>query len=90
MPSVSDHARRDAEHAARSDIRIVLMKYARRLDEKAKANIANAIASAPPGTEINGTQIGRDAAAAAIESLLSSEPYDAIEAPAAPAASLDA
>lgn len=90
MPSVSDHIRRDAEHAARSDIRVVMMKYVRRLDEKAKAAIADAIANAEPGAELNGTDIGRDAAAQAVADLIGSEPYDAVDGTASAAAALEA
>lgn len=90
MPSVSDHIRRDAEHAARSDIRVLILKYVRRMDEQAKAHIAEAIANAEPGAELDGTRIGRDAASKAIAALIAPEPFEALEGTAAPAAQLDA
>jgi hypothetical protein len=62
---VSDHVRRDAEHAARAEISILLSKYQRRLYEEAKTNIAAAITAAEPGREIDGTEIGREAVLAA-------------------------
>lgn len=67
MPSVSDHVRRDAEHAARSDIRVQIMRFIRRMDDEAKAHISESIARAEAtGDPIDGTEIGRDAAARAI------------------------
>lgn len=67
MPAVSDHIRRDAEHAARSRIRVQLHKYLRRMDQDAKAEIAKAIAAADAtGEPVDGTAIGEAAAAWAI------------------------
>ena len=67
MPAHSDHVRRDAEHAARSEVAIVLSKYVRRLNEEAKAHIAQKLAA---GQVTDGTQLGRDAAQAAVSSYL--------------------
>lgn len=67
IASVSDHVRRDAEHAARSEIRVHIMRYVRRLDEQAKAHIADAIAAAEAsGEPVDGLEIGRAAADRAI------------------------
>lgn len=67
MPSISDHVRRDAEHAARSKIRVAIMRFVRRMDEQAKAHIADAIAAAEAsGDPIDGAEIGEDAASRAI------------------------
>lgn len=81
MPSVSDHVRRDAEHAARSLIRVQVMRYVRRMDEQAKAHIAAAIEAAETaGDPIDGTAIGEDAAARAIGTYMASgEPAAAID-----------
>lgn len=82
MPSVSDHVRRDAEHAARSDIRIHIARFIRRMDEQAKAYIQSAIESAESeGAVVDGLEIGREAAARAIASYMDSgEPQAAIDA----------
>lgn len=82
MPSGSDHTRRDAEHAARSDIRVQVMRYIRRMDEEAKAHIAEAIAKAEAtGADVDGTSIGKDAAARAISVYMADgEPQPAIDA----------
>lgn len=82
MPSVSDHVRRDAEHAARSKIRVAVSKYIRRMDEQAKADIAGAIeAAAARGDVIDGTAIGEDAAARVVASYIGpGDPQPAIDA----------
>ena len=51
---------------------IVIAKYVRRLNEEAKAHIANALA-AQDGGLIDGTQLGRDAAQAAVTNYLGLE-----------------
>ena len=81
MPSVSDHARRDAEHAARSAIRVQIMRFVRRMDEQAKAHIAAAIEQAArDGEAVDGVAIGEDAAARAIASYMEAgEPQAAID-----------
>lgn len=82
MPSVSDHVRRDAEHAARSDIRVQIMRFIRRMDGEAKAHIAAAIEQAEAnGDPIDGLTIGREAAARAIATYMAAgEPQAAIDA----------
>lgn len=70
MSRVSDHDRRDAEHAARAEISLMLGRYARRLYEEAKAHIATAITEAEPGQIIDGTDIGREAARSSIANYL--------------------
>ena len=92
MPSVSDHVRRDAEHAARSDIRVQIMRFIRRMDEQAKAHISEAIEAAElSGEPVDGLSIGREAAARAIASYMDAgEPQAAIDAPADDTAELAA
>lgn len=83
MSRVSDHDRRDAEHAARAEIAILLSKYGRRLYEEAKAHIATALTEAEPGELVDGTAIGREAARASIANYLGAttvEPALTIEA----------
>jgi len=81
VPSVSDHVRRDAEHAARSRIRVQIMRFVRRMDEEAKAHIAEAIAAAEVnGDPVDGTAVGEDAAARAIAVYMAEgEPAAAID-----------
>jgi hypothetical protein len=83
MPSLSDHTRRDAEHAARSLIRVEVMRYVRRMDELAKGHIKEAIEQATQeGNAIDGTDLGKTAATGAIRAYIGSgEPQPAIEAP---------
>ena len=92
MSRTSDHIRRDAEHAARSDIRVQIARFTRRMDEQAKANIAAAIESAErEGTVVDGLAIGREAAARAITDYMDAgEPQPALDAPADDAAELEA
>lgn len=82
MPSLSDHTRRDAEHAARSLIRVEAMRYVRRMDELAKGQIKEAIEEATnSGEAIDGAELGRTAASAAIRAYISpGEPQPVIEA----------
>jgi hypothetical protein len=84
MPSVSDHVRRDAEHAARSDIRVQISRFIRRMDEQAKAHIQYAIERAEASGEVvDGLAIGREAAARAIGSYMDGgEPQAALDSPA--------
>ena len=64
MAALSDHDRRDAEHASRAEIAILLQKYARRLTEEAKVYIKEELdAAAREGRSIDGTALGRAAAA---------------------------
>lgn len=68
MASISDHIRRDSEHAARMEIMLVLSQYRRRLEEDAKAFITRALAEAEG--EVNGLDIGREAALSALGNYL--------------------
>ncbi len=70
MSRVSDHIRRDAEHAARAEISILLSKYQRRLYEEAKAHISTALTDAAAGEVLDGTDIGREAVRAAAANYL--------------------
>lgn len=83
MASASDHIRRDAEHAARMDIRVQIARFIRRMDEQAKAHIAEALAEAEAtGASVDGLALGREAAALAIASYMDTgEPQAAIDAP---------
>lgn len=82
MPSLSDHTRRDAEHAARSAIRVYVSRFTRRMDEEAKAAIKQALeAAARDGGDIDGLELGREAADRAIAAYISTEePQPAIDA----------
>ena len=83
MSRISDHIRRDAEHAARSDVSVALQKYTRRILEHAYAFIAESLTSAQHG-QIDGESIGRDAAASALrEYMQPGSPRKALEAKAA-------
>ena len=77
MPADSDHLRRDALHAARSEARIHVMKYLRRVDSDAKAYIENVLATREGA--LDGTEIGREAATAAARTWLGVDPTPAIE-----------
>lgn len=66
MARLTDHDVRDAEHALRSELALLTARYVRRMAEMGKAHIQEAIeAAARDGVAINGTQIGREAAARA-------------------------
>ena len=77
MASVDDHTRRDAEHAARSAIRVEVSRYTRRMDEVAKAHIKTAIER---GAVEDGAELGREAGALAIGTYITAgEPQPALE-----------
>lgn len=84
MSRPSDHIRRDAEHAARMDIRVHIHRFIRRMDEQAKAHIAAAIEAAESnGGIVDGLTIGREAARSAVATYMDAgEPQAAIDAPA--------
>ena len=64
MARLSDHDVRDAEHALRAEIALLTGRYVRRLLEAGKADIQKQIEqAAKEGLEIDGTYIGRTAAA---------------------------
>lgn len=86
MPADSDHVRRDALHAARSEVRIQISKYLRRLDAEAKAHIEDQLARRTG--EIDGTELGREAARAAFGRYLGAgDVHETVEA--APRPELD-
>lgn len=85
MPPLSDHIRRDAEHAARALIGIELARYRRRMEEQAKGQIKETIEQATAdGGVLDGTELGQAAAARAIRSYIGvgGAPTPAIEAAA--------
>ena len=79
MAANPDHIRRDAEDAARAEIRVQFNRFIRRVYEEAKATIAKDIADAEPGAVLDGTHIGRAAASRAFEAYISTEPLDVVE-----------
>ena len=83
MAALSDHDRRDAEHAARAEMAILIQKYVRRVNEAAKAYIKEALDDAARnGDTVDGTAIGRGAAGRAIADWMGIEagtPQPAIE-----------
>ena len=67
MAALSDHDRRDAEHAARAEMAILVQKYVRRINEAAKGFIKEALdEAAREGVAVDGTALGRSAASRAI------------------------
>lgn len=77
MATTSDHVKRDAEHAARNEISTFIGKFTRRMNESAKAAIATRINAIEAGTTIDfdfGTQVGKEAALAAIQEFLYDNP----------------
>jgi hypothetical protein len=83
MARLTDHDQRDAEHALRAEISLVLMRYARRMMVQGKAYITEEVANATKnGEELDGTTIGRTAAAKVRAEYFatSSKPEPAIEA----------
>lgn len=84
MARLSDHDVRDAEHALRMEITLILARYARRLQEAGKAHIQQEIErAAREEEEVDGTAIGRAAAAEAARDyfggLAGAAPQKAIE-----------
>lgn len=81
MARLSDHDQRDAEHALRAEITLELARYARRMADKGKAIITEAISQAVrEGKDIDGTAIGRAAAARVkAEYFATSKPEPALE-----------
>lgn len=87
MPATTDHNRRDAFAAAYAEIQLELGRYRRRFFEAAKADIDTELArAADTGRNIDGTAIGRQAAAAAIARYLGPEIHEPVDATAEPAA----
>ncbi len=63
MARLSDHDLRDAEHALRAELALLVGQYVRRMAELGKAFIQEEIETASKdGGDINGTAIGRAAA----------------------------
>lgn len=63
MPRLSDHDLRDAEHALRMEISLVVGRYIRRMSEIGKAYIQEAIETAIKENRlVEGSAIGRAAA----------------------------
>ena len=63
MARLSDHDVRDAEHALRAEIALLVGRYVRRLLEAGKGEIQVLLEeAAKEGYEIDGTQVGRTAA----------------------------
>lgn len=80
MAAVTDHDRRDAEHAARCEISIQISRYIRRLNEEAKAHIKQEIARAEhENRTIDGTKLGREAARVAAAAYLGEQVHDVID-----------
>jgi mevalonate pyrophosphate decarboxylase len=87
MARLSDHDRRDAEHAARAKIAVSLQRFRRRMDELAKAHIAEQMEQAQAkGEAIDGTAAGEAAANLAINAFIGDgKPEAAIDSTTAPA-----
>ncbi len=63
MARLTDHDVRDAEHALRTEIALVVGQYTRRMAEMGKAYIQEALEEAArEGVEVDGVAIGREAA----------------------------
>lgn len=78
MPAISDHVRRDAEYTARAHVRIEISPILRRLDEAAKAYIADRLAKLEAGDPVDGKELGREAVQAVISSYLVDGPDPAV------------
>ena len=84
MAALSDHDRRDAEHAARMEFALIVGKYVRRMNDISKAYIKEDLDDAAKnGRSVDGTSVGRAAAERAAKSyfggLAGANPQDAIE-----------
>ena len=84
MARLSDHDVRDAEHALRAEIALIVGQYVRRMAEMGKAHIQEAIEEAVrEEAHVNGTEIGRAAArraAAAYFGGLAGELHEPVDA----------
>lgn len=66
MAALSDHDRRDAEHALRAETAILVQKYVRRVIELGKAYVKEELDEAARlGRPVDGTALGRGAASRA-------------------------
>lgn len=90
MPAISDHVRRDAEYTARAHVRIEVSPIIRRLDEAAKAYIADRLAKLNPGEDVDGKALGREAVESVIHHYLVADQEELAGAQAAVAAAEDA
>ena len=82
MARLSDHDQRDAEHRARMEVRLAFARYIRRMDDKAKAYITEAISQAnkETGGNVDGVTIGAAAAQRVIAEFLGAgKPQSAID-----------
>ncbi len=63
MARLTDHDIRDAEHALRMELTLVVARYTRRMAEMGKAYIQEEIEKAnKEGRSVDGTEVGRAAA----------------------------
>lgn len=89
MARLSDHDVRDAEHALRAEIALIVGRYVRRMSELGKAYIQEAIEDAVrEEAYVNGTAIGRAAARRAAGGYfhgLAGEIHEPVEGEAHPA-----
>jgi hypothetical protein len=89
MARLTDHDIRDAEHALRMELALVVARYTRRMAEAGKAYIQEEIETAnKEGRDVDGTEIGRTAAERAARDYfggLAGRPQAAIEGRSTPA-----
>jgi len=87
MARLTDHDIRDAEHALRMELTLVVARYTRRMVEMGKAYIQEEIETASKEKRsVDGTEIGRAAAERAARDYfggLAGRPQHAIDSPAA-------
>lgn len=83
MARLTDHDIRDAEHALRMELTLVVARYTRRMVEMGKAYIQEEIETAnKEGRSVDGTAVGRAAAEQAAADYfggLAGKPYAALE-----------
>ena len=83
MARLTDHDIRDAEHALRMELTLVVARYVRRMTEMGKAYIQEEIETANKmGVGVDGTAIGRSAAERAAADYfggLAGKPQSALE-----------
>lgn len=80
MAALSDHDRRDAEHAARAEVAILVQKYVRRMTEIAKAYIKEELDDAArAGRSVDGTALGRAAANRATSHYFTANPQEVVD-----------
>lgn len=86
MAALSDHDRRDAEHAARAETAILVQRYVRRVNELSKAYIKEELDDAARrGESVDGTAVGRAAAARAASHYFGGPPLEVVDGAADPA-----